>query len=328
MGYKINLGGWNDIFAVPAVVADSYLKLASGSNLKVLLYFLRNAGKEVTAEEISAASGVKPDDVSDAFLFWEQVGLLSENNREEKGTVKNSYVPSQSPERNEPVQVSAVSYRKIELEREPRFMPGEIAKTVRGSDEVNFLFKQSEMLYGRPLKHNEQNTLMIITEDAGLPVSCALMLVEYCFSVNKPTPAFMKSVALNWLERGIMTVEKAEDEIKRLKQMNSAENEIKKMFEMNCALSKEQKNYIGKWINKYGFELEMIDEAYQLTLNKAGKLSFGYMDKIISGWFDKGVKNKEQLALSQKKFKDSKSERNTSSFDLDEIMRITMEKYS
>lgn len=334
MGYEINLGGWNNIFAVPAAVADNYLKLATGSSIKVLLYFLRHAGEKVTAEEISASSGVKPDDVNDAFLFWEQIGLLSEVPNESNGEKTGIFKPSRNTVENplSPAQklVPAISLKKIELEREPRFMPGEIAKTVRGNDEVNYLFKQCEKLYGRPLKHNEQNSLMLITEDAGLPVAAALMLVEYCFSITKSTPAFMKSLALNWLERDITTVEKAEEEIKRLKVLNSAENKIKRLFEMNCALSKEQKNYIDKWFNKYGFETEMIDEAYQLTLNKTGKLSFNYMDKIITGWFENGIKNKEQLTLSQKHYKDktTKNEKSAPSFDLDDFTRAAMEKYS
>ena len=45
MNYNINLGGWNSIFAVPSDVVDKYIKIASGSNIKVLLYFLRHCGE-------------------------------------------------------------------------------------------------------------------------------------------------------------------------------------------------------------------------------------------------------------------------------------------
>ena len=38
MAYRINLGQWNTIFAVPACVVDSHIKLATEAQLKVLLY--------------------------------------------------------------------------------------------------------------------------------------------------------------------------------------------------------------------------------------------------------------------------------------------------
>ena len=46
MGYHIDLGQWNSIFAVPCAVADRHLKLASEAQLKVLLYLLRHAGED------------------------------------------------------------------------------------------------------------------------------------------------------------------------------------------------------------------------------------------------------------------------------------------
>ena len=42
MSYKIDLGAWGSIFAVPTALVDSHIKLASGAQLKVLLYILRN----------------------------------------------------------------------------------------------------------------------------------------------------------------------------------------------------------------------------------------------------------------------------------------------
>lgn len=341
MGYKINLGNWNSIFAVPSVITDKYLKLATGNNLKVLLYFLRHAGENITADEISQASGVKKEEVCDAFLFWEQVGLFVETDgefmltqkqmssdilRQEAKPVQQKFTENAVNTSGTPI--STISLRKIELERESRFNPKEIAEVVRGNSEVDYLFKECERLFGRPLKHNEQNSLMIIVEDAGLPVSCALMLVEYCSSIGKATPSYIKSIASDWISNGIDAIDRVEAEIKRLRAAYSIENEIKKLFEINTALSKEQKQFVEKWTSTYGFSLEMIDEAYQITLNRTGKLSFAYMNKVITGWAENGVKNKEQLVENGKRFKEKVLAGVESSFDLDDLTRAVMEKYS
>lgn len=77
MNYNINLGGWNSIFAVPSDVVDKYIKIASGSNIKVLLYFLRHCGELLNDEIIATALSMNEEDVKDALSFWVQVGLLT-----------------------------------------------------------------------------------------------------------------------------------------------------------------------------------------------------------------------------------------------------------
>lgn len=77
MNYNINLGGWNSIFAVPSDVVDKYIKIASGSNIKVLLYFLRHCGELLNDEIIATALSMNGEDVKDALSFWVQVGLLT-----------------------------------------------------------------------------------------------------------------------------------------------------------------------------------------------------------------------------------------------------------
>ncbi len=331
MSYFLNMGSWNSIFAVPTAVVDKYIKLASGNNLKVLLYFLRNASDEISMEELSKATGIKAGDAEDALMFWNEVGLFTVKEgelipTEEKPTQK----PVKSPS-DEVIKltsdVSQQSVKKIALERETRYYPKEIAQSVRGSKEVDFLFKFCTELFGRPLNHTEQNTLMIITEEIGIPVECTLMLLEYCSSINKATPSYIKKIALDWLERDIMTIEKVEAELKKMKDFSARENEFKKMFELNSAFSKEQKKMLEKWTTEYGFSIEMIDEAYQLTLNSAGKLSFPYMNKILEDWNSKGIKSKEQLQATQAKHKNEKQADRQLSFDVDEITRASMEKY-
>jgi DnaD/phage-associated family protein len=339
MNHKLNLGAWNSVFAVPSAVVDNYIKLSGGNNLKVLLFVLKNAGHEQSVGEISSATGVSEDDVKDALLFWEQTGLLA--------VCENEMVPSDAgrdalgaPNKFEAEHERITSkLKKIEdecrphtearvsLEREPRFYPKEIASAVRCDKGMSFLFKECERIFGRTLKHNEQNSLMIITEEVGIPAECTLMLVEYCASCGKATPSYMKAIAVDWLERGIITIGAVEDEIKILREINSLESRLKKLFEMSSAFSKAQKDYIRSWTS-FGYGEEMLSEAYQITLDNTGKLAFPYMNKIIEKWNTEGIRSKEQLEKTQKVHKEQKHANNDeSSFDLDKLSRLINEKY-
>lgn len=325
MAYRLNMGGWNNVFAVPASVVDNYIKLASGDNLKVLLFFLRHGGTMFTNEDVAQCTGISPSLVGDSIKYWEQRGLIAMEGVE--------LTPKEQPEsniifkKNEPVKQEVSSLKKVDITRNPEFKPIEIASTVRGSEAVKFLFSRCEQLYGRPLKHAEQNALMIIVEEAGMPVEVAIMLVEYCFAINKNTPAYLKATASDWVERDIITIEKAEEQIRRLKSFNAAEYELKKLFEMNVAFSKNQRELVSKWINDYAFSTDMIYEAYQRTLDGAGKLSFQYMDKILQSWRDSGFTVVSQVNESEAKRRTKEKETTESSFDIDDLDRIALEKY-
>lgn len=330
MNFKIDLGAWNSVFCVPSSVVDKYIKLAGECELKILLYLLRHGGELFDGERISAELSISAERVEEGINFWKQRGLIEADEagglipvREKYEARVHSPVQADIAEaKEEPKPESVV--KKIELTRSPDFPPVEIAKTVRGSDKADYLFKHCEALYGRPLKHNEQNTLMIILEDACLPVEAALILVDYCFSVKKHTPAYMRTIALEWVESGVTTIAQAEKRVEELKNLNSAVGRFKTMFEVNSSFSKEQKDFINKWVNTFSFGDEMISEAYQITLNRTGKLAFKYMDKILSDWHGKGIKTKEQIETDKKPQTAEKGE--NASLDISEIERLMIER--
>ena len=95
MNYFLDAGCWKTVFAVPGAVVDNYIKLASGSAVKVLLYFLRNSGKDISSKEISSALSISEDDVKDAFNFWEEVNIISRSSTDTKPDKIQKTTPSE-----------------------------------------------------------------------------------------------------------------------------------------------------------------------------------------------------------------------------------------
>jgi DnaD/phage-associated family protein len=331
MNHKLNLGAWNSVFAVPAAVVDNYIKLAGGNNLKVLLFILRNAGDEILTDEVSAKTGVSTEDVKDALLFWEQTGLFAVTQNELLPAPANKYQAEHERIVSKLNKIEAEcrphAEARISLEREPRFPPKEIAHAVRSDKSMDFLFKECERIFGRPLRHNEQNSLMIITDDVGIPAECALMLVEYCASCGKATPAYMRRLAKDWHERGVLSISKAEDEIKILRELGSFEGRLKRLLEVGRAFSDKEKEMIRRW-SANNYDEEIIYAAYQMTLDGAGQLSFPYMNKILENLEKDGIRSKAQIEESQKNYKKNKqrSDDTKSSFDLEKVWQKITEK--
>lgn len=323
MGFKINLGVWNGVFCVPNEVADNCLKLAGAGDLKVLLFLLRNCGQQVDINILSDNLSLSAEQVEESIDFWIQRGIIERDGSSELVPARTGTQNTSSAFGNVSAGISKV--KKIELERTPDFAPAEIADRVKEQKEAEYLFKHCEALYGRPLKHNEQRTLMLILDDACLPVEAAMILIDYCFSVNKATPAYMRTLAQDWVNSDITTIEKAEQKSAELRSLEDAVGRFKKMFEVTSAFSKQQRDFIDKWVNYYGFSDEMINEAYQITMDSTGKLAFKYMNRILEDWHSKGILTPEQI--SNEKRPSAKAEKGeNSSFDIEKLERLVSDE--
>ena len=82
MNLTVHIPGFGQMFGVPNAVVDQYLKLATPSQLKVLLYLLRNNGQTVDHSEIAKALAISEELVEEAALFWSHRPALLQIHRQ------------------------------------------------------------------------------------------------------------------------------------------------------------------------------------------------------------------------------------------------------
>lgn len=324
LDYRLNLGAWRKVFAVPYCIADEHhLKLASASQLRVLLYMLAYPDVGIREDIIASELGISKEDVADALLYWVNAQVIrSSGNEYYPAGIEASPVEKPEPKLAEKSVLSTPEARAA-LSSETHFPPKTIAGAVNESAAVKMLFQTYEKLAGRPPKHAEQQTLMILVEEIGLPCEVTMMLVEYCFNIDRATPAYMKTVAREWIDSGIDSLPKAEERIQQLKSIHSAENRLHKMFGMTSAFSSKQRTIISEWID-LGLSEELIQEAYDITLNNTGKLSFPYMDTILRKWHKDGIRSPSQIPENKPAAKPSD---NAPSYSTSEIEQHALDKY-
>jgi len=322
LDHRINLGAWRKVFAVPSCIADDHhLKLASGTQIKVLLYLLAYPDVGIREENIASELGISKEDVSDALLYWVNAQILSGSDGEYYPSDAPRNISPSQPEVRESPSLSTPEARAM-LTSDTQFPPKTIAGAVNGSTAIKCLFDTYEKLAGRPTRHAERQTLMVLVEEIGLPCEVAMMLIEYCFNINKATPAYMKTVALDWIESGIDDIPKAEERIKMLRNRYTAESRLKQRFGITSAFSQKQKQMIAEW-SDMGISDELLDEAYDITMNNTGKPSFPYMDKILREWLKNGITDPSQLENRKK----AASAEKAPSYDTSEIEQRTYSKY-
>ncbi|MBQ8011565.1 MAG: DnaD domain protein, partial [Oscillospiraceae bacterium] len=177
--------------------------------------------------------------------------------------------------------------------KEIKLDPSEIAHSLEQSQELKDLFVCTEKVFGRLLNHMEQRSLIWIHSYLGMRSEVILLLLGYCVSIDKISMSYAESIAISWMERDITTHEQADAEIKRLNAEHSYLSQIRKMFEMQHAPTTQQKKYIEGW-RTAGYSMELLQYAYEITIESIEKLNFKYINTILEKWAAQGITTPEQ----------------------------------
>jgi len=314
MGYELNLGTWNRIFAVPDDLVDKHIKLAGAAQLKVILWILRHAGENFTSDDIAEALSMQSADVRDAMIYWTETGLICINDEKiippDKIIVKEENLDTDTE--------FSVSEEKSEIEndvpkKQSRALVSQKKPDYRylskrmGDEKIAFLMSKADAIFGRPTSPNEKATLLMIYETDGLPIEVIIMLLQFAAEIGKCNARYIEKTAVNWSDDDINTIERAE---KRIQIMNSSRNAayyVQKLLGVEeHSPSENEKEFADRWVNFWKFSGEMIRKAYELCVDQKHKYIPKYIDSILGRWYTSGIDTPEKADAEKGKKKKEK----------------------
>ena len=313
MGYQINTKAWSTVFAVPSCIVDEEIRLAGAVQLKVLLWILRNSGRDFKAEDISASLGISPADVTDAIQYWCLRGLLLESEPAQKN---HPFVPENTAAADSPAVVKAHEPRRL-----PRPDNAFIAKRTEESPEIAFLMQEAQVILGRALSPSLSGTLLMIHDDYGLPADVILMILQYAKMKNRDHTSYIDTIGRNWADEGINTHELAEQKLTALAELEKAWGKVRSVLRLEKrSPSKKEEQFAEDWIINWKFSDDMIREAYDRCIDSTGKMSMSYMNKILEKWHAGGIRTPMEAAAEGASRK--KAEKRETTYDLDEFENL------
>lgn len=302
---------WGAVFSVPAVVVDNYMKLASAEQMRTLLWVLRHAAEQPTTEQAAAALRYSEDNVREYVAFWQQNGIL----QTDAPTVS-------TPQKQEIEQPKSV---KPELPDLPESKPtaAEILARMQESPELEYLFQQAQEKFGRTIGYDGQCTLLLMHDRYGLPAEVILMIIEYCAEVRKTSNAYIAAMGKSWAQEEIDTIDKAAEKIGELHRCGKLWKELAATTGLSAPNpTAVQSEYLRAWSTELGYGIEMISLAYEEMANHCHKLSFAYMNKVLRNWYGKGLKNPQDVAEDNRRFREKNAQdddKPPASYDIDEM---------
>jgi DnaD/phage-associated family protein len=321
---------WNDgTFCVPKKIVSSYIKMASEYQLKALMLILASNGKSTT-KDIAKALGCTGQDADEFLDFWVEEGILSKN-----GEVVNATLDQPNPEPIEPnpdvakEEKPAPPVQSVAVLPPPRLSPKDVVDVCRNNKELTELLRNAQEVLGRTLSLAEQEMIINMVNYYGLPAEIVLTILHY-YKTEKASgraigTSYIATMAKNWAEEGITTLEAADEKLKFLEESDSLwRNIVTASGIRHRNPTMKQREMIKYWSDN--FSLEMITLACDIMKENVDRPTLTYVNTIIKNWIKKGIKTPADVQAENDKYQKCKDGQIQSkpTYDIDEITRKAM----
>lgn len=307
MRYHLSLGAWDRVFAVPSDLVDKHIILASGSQIKVLLYFLRHAGENLEDQAIAKALKMKPETVQEGLEYWVAARLLDRagalyHPAEEKQTTEEVA----SPPASQPVVPNRMP---LEVSRNKHTLPPlpgqeEAVRRIASDKDLQNCCEQTEKILSRPLTPTDLRLILWCREMLSLPEDVLCLLFYYYRRLGKTDTAILKEAAADWWEREINTYAAAESYLSELERSRETEARMKKLLEWGeKSFTQKQKEMIHLWTEVWKFSDGVILLALQKAKDAEVKILLPYMHKMLQSWYERKLFTPEAIEEADNAFR-------------------------
>lgn len=310
----------NNVTVISNVFLDEYMVKANGEYVKVYLYLLRclsDSDRELTIEYLADVLEHTENDINRAIKYWAANGLLTvEYSGGKLSSIQinavayegdgSSMAKEQSAATEEPKagSIRTVPARAAAGSKE---LSAELLNELMADEDIKMLLYIVQKYLERTLSSADTNTILYIYSTLGFSSELIEYLVEYCVSNNHKTMRYIEKVALSWHENGITTVEEAKTF--GTSYTNSFYPVLRAFGLSGRNPVAVEKAFILKWTNEYGFDMDIVVDACNRTMDAIHKPSFQYADSILQRWMKKGVKSIEDLEAIDNEHEKTKAAR-------------------
>lgn len=179
----------------------------------------------------------------------------------------------------------------------PEYTAEDIVRRSKEDSGFQAVVDQAQRKLGRGLSTADLKTLFGIYDYLALPADVIFMLISYCIDVfaekygpgRLPSMRNIEKEAYAWANKEIITIEQADEHIRTLAEKRSRAGELKTAMGIGSrVLTPTERKYMTSWFD-LGFDNDAILIAYDRTVTNTGALKWGYMNKIILSWHEKGI---------------------------------------
>ncbi len=272
------------------------IKNANAEELKVLIYSF--AEPEVAISDMARETGLTIAQTESAVAFWRGAGVFEET------TVAKKHVASDTS-----------VYRNYDS--------ATLSAAISENDEFKMVCNVASQSLGKQLTKNDYSSLFYLFDFVNIPAPVICGVVELCCSMEKKSLQYIFKKAIGLYDEGIDTYDKFEAYLARRDAINSNIGKLRRLFGMGeRALTPKEQKLFDCWFGEWNFSFDMVEKAYEKTVDNTGKLSTTYMNGILRRWQENGIETIEDIEKGEV----SRNSGNNTSFAGDEFIEAALNR--
>lgn len=212
----------------------------------------------------------------------------------------------------------------------PEYTAEDIVKRSEHDGGFKAVVNEAQRKLGRALSTSDLKILFGIYDYLALPPDVIFILISHCVEIfaekygsgRLPSMRNIEKEAYSWVNKEILTLEQADEYIKRAAERRGRVNELKAAMGIcGRALTPTEGKYITSWLDM-GFDNDAILIAYDRTVTNTGALKWSYMNKILLSWHEKGIHTEAEIAERDSRPAARPANNHRSSVSDDELKRL------
>ena len=297
--------------SMSSAIADKLIAAHDGDVALLYIYMVRHGGSlDEAARELCRTMG----EISAAAEKLERMGLMpgSETQPEPKAVQREEKLPP--------------------AEEIPEYRAEDLVRRSKEDGEFSGIVAEAQHVLGHTLNSVDLKVLFGIYDYLALPPEVIMMLLNYCAArcAEQSTPErtrrlSMRSIekeAYNWVHMEIMTLEQADEYIRRRREQREALGKAKESVGIRGReLSPTEAKYLSAWLDM-GFREDALAIGYDRTVTNTGSLKWSYMNKIMQSWHEKGLHTASEIEAGDPRRKPQQQTAQSKTIDMKELQSV------
>lgn len=320
---KLNLQYGNGVIALPAAVFPDNMP-PDAAYLYVLLAVCKNpallADTDTLFPQVAAQCRLPEKLVKNAVAYWLDAGIFSacaEAAAEAVSAPEETAFPTEAAadsdaESNADAECNSCveCNSPAEIQKPPRsvlpqYPAEELARIIRETEGLRPTLDECARIAGKIFSEHECAQLAALYDAYGMDGAYLMTVFMYCRTMGKTSVSYVVKTALGLYDDGIRTVEELEAHIAARERSRDNEYKIRKLFGLGeRALTAKEKEYIETWLTTWNMPLDVITRAYEITIANIEKPRMSYINKILSGWYENGIRTIEAVDAAEAAYRE------------------------
>ncbi len=317
---KIEFNYGKKLAVLPASAFD-WLERASKLDLKVLFMLASTDTERVSSSDIAEKLATSEERVMSALKFWSAAEIIEFSDAAEAVKVAGD------AERVKKEAGATIIRRSDEL---PSYTTEELTHILEKRSEASYLLDESQEIMGKIFNTKDINLLLGMMDYLSLDHEYITSLLKYCVAIGKKSLHYAEKLAISMVEEGIEDAETLKARLAELEAIVKNEGRVRKLFGMKSrAMTTKEKKCVALWFGKFGYDMEIVTRAYEITIANTNEASLPYTHAILERWNTEGLNTLEDIDRSieeRKAQKQENSDNTDGSFDTDDFFEAALKR--